>query len=381
MSVRGGRKGSLLCSVLLVVATVTSILAGPMTQQAYAAQITDRSLELLTGSGGDGGSMPGGTVNHRFTFNVPTGGNVGSIKFEYCTIASVDPCVTPTGLTTTGATLGSDGGMGFTLNNTTNGAPYVTRTAANVAASTVVTVRLDGVVNPDVPSTPNYTFFVRITTYSDAAVTTPVDTGSVAASTSTQIELSGVMPESLIFCTGETIGVNGGGIPDCTTATPGDITFDRLFSPTDTSVATSQMAASTNAEAGYSISVNGDTLTSGINTIPAMAAAAVGARGTGQFGLNLRANTTTTSTPAVGTDVAPVSNIGNSLRAQPTTDYNTPDSFKFLSGDVIARSDFNADLGPTNSQIYTTSYMVNVSGSQPAGTYATTLTYVCTATF
>jgi hypothetical protein len=332
--------------------------------------------------------MPGGTVNHRFTFTVPTGGNIGSIKFEYCTIASVDPCVVPDGLTTTGGTtalgMTSDGtsDMGFTLDKTTNGAPFITRTAANVSAATTITVRLDNIVNPDVLNTPNYTFFVRISTYTGTDGSTGVvDTGSVAASTSTQIELSGVMPESLIFCTGETIGVNGGGIPDCTTATPGDITFDRLFSPTDTSVATSQMAASTNAEAGYSISVNGTTLTSGVNTIPAMAAAAIGARGTGQFGLNLRANTTTTSTPAVGTDVAPVSNIGNSLRAQPTTDYNTPDSFKFLTGDVIARSDFNSDLGPTNSQIYTTSYMVNVSGSQPAGTYATTLTYVCTATF
>ena len=32
-------------------------------------------------------------------------------------------------------------------------------------------------------------------------------------------------------------------------------------------------------------------------------------------------------------------------------------------------------------QIFTVAYMANVSGSQPAGTYATTLTYVCTATF
>jgi len=380
MSVNGKRVGRVAVSVILFAATILPLFQ----HTAYADQITSRSLQLMTGSGGDGGSMPGGTVNHKFTFTVPTTATIGSIKFAYCTSPSInDACVTPTGLTTTGATLGDDGGLGFTLVNTTNGAPYVTRTAAQIDGNTSVTIQLNDVVNPLVTDQPNYTFFVRISTYTGTdGATGLTDTGSVAASTSTQIHLEGTMPESLIFCTGTTIDVNGGGIPDCTTAQGGNITFDRLFSPTDTAIATSQMAASTNAETGYSIAVSGTTLTSGSNTIPAMSTAAVGARGTGQFGMNLVANTTATSTPAVGTAITPASDNAVDLRAQPTTDYNTPDTFKFVpSGDVIARSDYNSDLGPTNAQIYTSSYIVNVPGSQPAGTYATTLTYVCTATF
>jgi len=35
----------------------------------------------------------------------------------------------------------------------------------------------------------------------------------------------------------------------------------------------------------------------------------------------------------------------------------------------------------TNSQEYTNSYVVNVDGSQPAGVYTATLTYICTAMF
>ena len=55
-------------------------------------------------------------------------------------------------------------------------------------------------------------------------------------------------------------------------------------------------------------------------------------------------------------------------------------AFKFLSNDAVAKSD-NGGAGPTNSQIYTASYIVNVAGGQLAGTYTATLTYICTSTF
>ena len=49
------------------------------------------------------------------------------------------------------------------------------------------------------------TFFVRISTFNSFDATgSPIDRGTVAASTADPIELSGVMPESLVFCTGAT---------------------------------------------------------------------------------------------------------------------------------------------------------------------------------
>ena len=102
--------------------------------------------------------------------------------------------------------------------------------------------------------------------------------------------------------------------------------------------------------------------------------------------MNLRANTATAagSFPYTSADLAPASD-GTNLKGQPTTDYNLPDSFKFVSGETIANSAYdgaaNTTLGPTNAQIYTASYIVNVAGNQLAGTYATTLTYICTPTF
>lgn len=359
---------------------------------AYATSIGTRSLTLQSGTVdsdadgiNDGGSQPGGIVKHAFSFVLPNIGspNIGSIKFDYCN-EPAGTCTAPTGmsLTTPGSTLGASGGSVFTsvVNSTANSA-YITRASAlSITAGTTVTARLDSVKNP---TTTNFTFFVRISTYAATNATgSPVDQGTVAASTATQIKLTGTMPESLIFCTGETISNNLAGNPDCTTATAGIIAFDQLFSPIDTAFAKSQMAASTNGLTGYSISVSGPTLTNGSYTIPAMAGAASSV-GTGQFGMNLVLNTITDNqlpTPQpVGQAIFPASNTTN-YKAKPVTAFGTPDSFKYAAG-VVANSDDGGTPGPTDIQRYTASYIVNVSGSQPAGTYTTTLTYVCTATF
>lgn len=355
--------------VLLI---IFSLVSSP---KATAAQITIRSLTLQAGAT-DGGSKPGGVVDHLFTFTVPTGGSVGSIQFTYCTLAA-GTCTTPTGLVTTSATMGSQSGAtGFTLDNSTNGAPYITRTAASITGGTSLVYQIQTVTNP---TTANQTFFVRIATYSSTNATgSPIDTGTVAASTAEEIVVTGTMPESLVFCTGGTVGTTSG-VPDCATATSGSVTFNQLFSPTDTATATSQMAASTNAGSGYNITVNGATLTSGSNTVAAMGTATTGVRGVSQSGMNLKANTTTTSTPAVGVEVAPAAN-GTNYKGQAITGYSTVDNFKFVTGDSVANS-ANGGAGGSDAQIFTATYIVNVPGSQPAGTYTTTLTYICTPTF
>jgi hypothetical protein len=353
-----------------------------------AAQITNRSLTLQAGAT-DGGSKPSGNVNHYFQFTVPSVGNtsIGSIKFLYCTTASGPPatpsaCTTPAGLNTGSATLDETGSAatGFSINTSTAGAPYITRSAASVTAGSVLKFKLQGVTNPDgtdCSGSSSCTFFVRISTYASTDTTgSAIDKGAVAASVNAQIQLTGIMPESLIFCTGGTIGTTSG-IPDCTLATSGAIFFNQLFSPTDTATASSQMAASTNAGTGYAISVSGPTLTSGSNTIPAMTTTDTSKHGVGQFGLNLAVNTT----PAIGTAITPAAN-GTNYKGQavPSSGYDAADSFRYVSTDTVANS-ANGGAGPTDSQIYTASYIVNVTGSQAPGTYVSTLTYVCTPTF
>jgi len=355
---------------------------------ASANQITTRSLTLQTGPAPnfDGASKAGGVVDHFFQFTLPAVGtpNVGSIQFLYCTTA-VGTCTTPNGLSTTSATYGSESGAtGFSLVNTTNGAPYITRTASSVAPGTAVAYQLIGVTNPDNTNCyaainfakENCSFFVRISTFASTTATgSPIDTGVVTASTAQQITLTGIMPESLIFCTGGTV-LSTSGVPDCSTATTGAVNFDRLFSPTDTSLATTQMAASTNAGSGYSIIYNGATLTSGSNTITAMNPATTSTHGVSQFGLNLVANTT----PTIGANLTPASN-GSNYKGEAVAPYATVDNFKFADGSIVADSANGGTPGGTDAQIFTISYIVNVPGSQPAGTYTSTLTYICTATF
>lgn len=375
------------------------VLALALTLQAFfvpnvsAAQITNRKLTLQAGSGGDAGAKVSGVVNHLFDFTLPTSGNVGSIKFEYCTTAAdvgAATCVTPTGLATNGGpvVLGNEfGATGFTLNKATNGAPYLTRSATGITGPLTVSYRLDNVVNPSTEGT----FFVRISTYASTDTTgSATDTGTVTASTAEQIVLSGIMPESLVFCAGADI-TKTAGVPDCSTATAGTISFNQLFSPTDTASAVSKMAASTNAGSGYAITVNGPTLTSGGNTIAGIATPSASNKGIAQFGLNLRANTVAAAPGFPGSgatasaDIDLASNVGANLRGNPTPDYATADTFKFVTGNVIANSAYdgttNTTLGPSDSQIYTVSYIANVPGSQPAGTYTSTLTYICTPTF
>jgi hypothetical protein len=377
MTLRG--KTLVLLKLGFIAFTVALLSLNFLSNSVSAAQITARSLTLQSGAT-DGGSKPGGVVKHLFTFTLPAVGNpnIGSIEFQYCTTAS-GSCTMPTGLVTTSATLTNQtGATGFSIVNTTNGVPYITRSAASISAGTTVSYQFSLVTNP---TTTNQTFYVRLSTFASTDTTgSAIDTGTVAASTATQITLTGTMPESLIFCTGGTITLTSG-IPDCSTASSGSISFNQLFSPADTATATNQMAASTNADNGYSITYAGATLTSGSNTVTAMSSATTGVRGTRQFGLNLVANTLTTSNPAVGSNLNPASNASN-FKGKVAAGYNTPDTFKFTtSGDTVAQSDDGGTPGPTDVQLYTVSYMANVSGGQPIGTYTTTLTYVCTATF
>jgi hypothetical protein len=118
-------------------------------------------------------------VNHLFTFTSGSTANIGSIQFQYCTTAS-GTCTMPLGLLTTAATISNQlGATGFTMVNTTNGAPYLTRAAVSLPTSTALTYQLNTITNP---TAANQAFFVRITTFTSTTASTGVtDTGTVAA--------------------------------------------------------------------------------------------------------------------------------------------------------------------------------------------------------
>lgn len=336
------------------------IFASLPVAQVGAAQITARKVTLSS-------SAPGAT-NTTYTFNFTPAATtaVKSVNIDICTTAS-GACVlptpgAPTGIVTTGAAVsGSPSGLGtggsWTGSFGTNGRLRMAN-ASSTGTASAATMAFSGITNP---TTANQTFYMRITTYSDAAYTTAIDTGTVAASTANQIQLSASVDETLTFCTG-TSGIT---TSSCSGATGTAANLGAL-TPSTTGTATSQLGAATNAGSGYAITVAGATLTSGSNTIDALTSGGTSTQGTEQFGMNLVANTT----PAVGQAA------DGSGTAAAAAGYATANSFKFTTGDTVA-SKASAD----DFRRFTVSYMANVGNATEAGSYTATLTYVCTATF
>lgn len=335
---------------LLAVLAVSLLCLSP--QLAAAAQLTSRSMAESNSAGGAPSA-------HTFKFTTATSATIGSIGFLYCTSAT-GACTTPAGLLTTSATLTQqNGATGFSMVNGTNGAPYIMQSpGVLIAPGTALTYTLSNITNP----TPNNSeYYVRITTYtgSDGA-TGATDTGVVAVSTATPLSFTGTTPESLIFCVGTSITT------DCSTVAGSSVDFG-VFSPLSTSTGNSVMQSSTNAGNGYNITVNGTTLASGANSIPFMTSMAPSATGTSQFGMNLRSNTTPIN---FGADP---SGPGSGNYAP---GYNTVNQYQLQTGDTVATAP-----GPSDTNTFTSSYVVNIKPSQAAGVYTTTLTYVCTANF
>ncbi|RWZ78218.1 MAG: hypothetical protein EOT05_00405 [Candidatus Microsaccharimonas sossegonensis] len=309
---------------------------------ASAAQVTNRTLTI-------GSSVASASTSYAFTFTAPSVTIIKSASFTACTTAS-GACTTPSGFSVSSATLASQpsgfgSGTGWTVNTATAGSLRIVNSSNATAPSGSQSVTFNSVTNQ---SAANATFFVRITTYSDAAWTTAIDTGTVAASTAGQITVTASVDETVTFTLG------GATVPLGTLTTSG------------TGSGTSSMTASTNANSGYSITVNGTTLTSGSNTIAALTSPTASTVNTAQFGINLVANTA----PSVGTGV---SGTGSGTAA---TGYNTANQFKFVSGDTVASA-----TTPTNSNTFTTSYIANINGATAAGSYATQLTYIATTNF
>lgn len=370
---------------LMVVSGITSVWQSPQAIAADVGNVTNRSLTLLNGTGNNYASAPGAIVNHKFQFNLSKAQTVGSIKVEYCDTAE-DPsggtsCSTTgiAGISATNATMGAEDVnsdiSGFTMGTRSANSFIMTHTPVSANAGDTIIVQANSVTNPT--KAEGLTFYARITVYSGTDGATGLgDRGTVAAATTNQIVVSGFMPETLIFCTGQTVTAN------CASVTPGTIYFNQLFSPTSTSTASSQMAASSNANFGYTINAYGDTLKAGSNSIAAMTTAGALAIGTAQFGMNVKANNNTGTATYVRTaEVTPAAN-GTTYRGQAKPGYNTADTFMFtpLGNNIVAASD-NGSAGPSNSQVYTVTYVANVPGNQVAGNYTTTLSYICTPTF
>jgi hypothetical protein len=323
--------------------------------RANAAQVASRSVKISDATTGATG------VSYMFGFTTITSGPIGSITFEICTNYLYTPssiCNPPPGTDVSGAGLNSSSGVtDFSLQPpTTPSKLLITRPAALPVTPQALMYEISGINNP--ADTGSY--YVHIATFASTDGTGPeTDAGDVVFATNDDIQITTEVPPYLYFCVGVTItGFN------CGTADGGFISFGEL-STTTTRAASSQMLAATNAPYGYSITLAGSTMTAGNNVIPAMTGGP-SQIGTSQFGLNARQNTG----PSVGAEPD-----GPGFTT-PTASYNSPNQFRFVSGDIITSNSTTDDY-----RKITVSYIVNRDKNQAAGRYVATISYICLANF
>ncbi len=338
------------CSLLVMLSGVLLL-----TQTAHAYTLLGSRYDILSTSVA---ATPSNNEIGMQMLNTTT--PVGSISLLFCSNSPIigDVCNAPTGFDASAAILSTQNGQtGFNIhpNSTINNIILTRPPVAPTAAQGVYL--FTNIVNPSVVGS----YFLRIQTYSSTDATgAAIESGGVVMSIVSGLSFSAEVPPFIRFCAAVTIVSL-----DCSTANTFFIDLGEL-SPTATSHATSQFVIATNAALGYSIFINGTTLTSGNHTIPALAVPTGSVIGTSQYGINLKAN----SNPSVGAEP-----VGPGT-ATASADYANVNQFKFANGDtLVSVNTSNAD------RKFTVSYMVNVSTSQSAGVYSTTMTYICLANF
>lgn len=318
-----------------------------------ANNLTHRSITVGT-------SVAGAVTTHTIKFDIVTPGTLGSIQLQYCDNDPFVglPCTTPPGLSVNTGTLSyQTGETGFSIHpSSTANNIILTRTASASSAGQVEYV-FTGVTNP---SSINNSTYVRISTYSSTDATGLLtDRGGVVFSTAGNFGTNAYVPPFLHFCTGVTVSSN------CSSTSGDSVSFGTLKT-IQTAHTSTQLAAATNDPDGYVIYTLGSTMTSGNNTISAISSPNPSVAGLSQFGINLRSNTN----PSEGNDPSGVG-IGT-----PMPNYTTPNLYMFDSGAAIAQA-----TSYTDYNVYTVTYIANISLDQAPGVYVTTITYLAVGQF
>jgi hypothetical protein len=140
---------------------------------------------------------------------------------------------------------------------------------------------------------------------------------------------------------------------------------------------------------GYQVTTNSPGPQNGSYTMQLLNPASGGAAGTEGFGMNLVKNSCPGSTVSSGNGSCPNTGGAGNLGADPSqnpdntfgfghaaANYDTPGQYYYSDGDILAQS--NSSSGFTD---YTISYLFNISGVTPAGTYTMNQSLVTTSTF
>lgn len=363
-----------------------------------AAPLTTRSLTMSsslpnTATTGLENTQTNGTdTTHTFTFDPGSSVLVRSMRFDYCT-AATGACTGPTGLVANvGSTITTQTNEGVTFTNlyTISGTSDAntlnitnpTGTVLTAGTGGTIVIAFDNVTNPDAAGT----FFVRITTYSDAGFLTTVDSSVLAQSITTGIAITARVAETLGF---STTADDAGDPIETAQCVPligsGAIALGDANNTLSINQAYDEYSAFrlyTNAGLGAVVQYRGATLTKttpadDINAIGAVAAASN--PGTEQFGLAVDANG--------GIFEGDTGGFGGANQLALVGAYSGGDgtivspfsaSFAFVPGTLTTIA---SSTTPISCDTAAVRYIANISPLTPAGTYTTTVVYYAVPTF
>lgn len=188
-----------------IVAAAALLFATFVPSLVFAAQVTERSIELSSSSKS--------ATNVTYGIGFTSDGAAGSFVVDFCSNSPVigESCTAPTGFSLSSATTATAGFTRTVLDANT------IQLDGTIAADTAISVAVDNVTNPSVAG-PMYARIVTYTDSTDAAgytsanpdvVGTHIDDGGLAVSITDTVGVSGAVLESMIFCiAGQTISAN-----------------------------------------------------------------------------------------------------------------------------------------------------------------------------
>lgn len=226
--------------------------------------------------------------------------------------------------------------------------------AAAIAADACVQVQIGTNATTGATGDTQITNHASAASYTIAIAGTFGDSGDIVINilNDDQVSVSATVDESLTF----TISDNSIGFGTLSAS-------DDFFASGDTNGSATEAEAhtlvvGTNAANGYTVTVNGATLTSGANTISAIGSSNTASSvGTEQFGLRM------TASGGSGAVSAPYAAAGFAFDTAAFPD------------EVAAATSASANT------TYSARYLANITSSTEAGAYTATLTYVATANF
>lgn len=139
-----------------------------------------------------------------------------------------------------------------------------------------------------------------------------------------------------------------------------------------TATGTASFSVKNYVSSGYIVTITGSPPTNSGHTLTPLATPTAATAGTEQFGINLVANTSPTIFGANPIQV-PTSSFSF---GQAVSGYNTPNVYKYSSGDTIAES-----IKQSGQTDYTMSMIANIDTLTPGGQYLTVLNLVVIGTY